>query len=301
MNPDVNTNGGRRAAEVTIRPVATVDEMSQLETVQRTLWPDDAQRVLPVPWMLAIARNGGLVLGAFDGERAVGFLVGFLGTDQPAGARPAMADLKHVSAQIGVLPSYQGQGVGFRLKLAQRDFVARQGVRLVTWTFDPLDSRHAYFNMRKLGAVTRRYLRDYDPAQGDAPADRIGAEWWVNSRRVERRLSGERAGLTLNYYASARVPILNPTTPGRDGFARPANVVAGVESLDHVVVLVEIPHNFPALRAADPALAGAWRHHVREVLEPVLAAGYISTDFVYENVEGRLRSFYVLSQGNATL
>jgi predicted GNAT superfamily acetyltransferase len=118
------------------------------------------------------------VLGAFEGECLVAFIFGFLGTDEAAPGRPALARLKHCSHQLGVLPDYQNQGIGYRLKLAQRDFVLKQGVRLVTWTYDPLESRNARLNIAKFGAVRRTCLREpYGVMTGalnaGVPADRL--------------------------------------------------------------------------------------------------------------------------------
>ena len=288
-------------SEITVRRVTRIDEMHQLEAIQREIWARDEHMIIHTHWMVALARNGGLVLGAFDDDRAIGLLIGFLGTDQPPGARPAMADLKHVSKRMGVLPAYQNAGVGFLLKVAQRDFVRRQGVRLVTWTFDPLRSRNAYLNMHKLGAVTRRYLRDYygelhDLQNDGVPSDRLAVEWWVTSKRVEQRLTGARGRLTLDGFLSANVPILNPTAPGAGGFAYPGEIA---DAGDSAIVLVEIPTNFADMLARDRGLAQAWREHGRAVFEPVFADGYIATDFLHEEVEGRRRSFYVLIQGDA--
>ncbi len=288
--------------EIVVRTVTDIEEMHQLEAVQREIWANDEHMIIHTHWMVALAHNGGLVLGAFDGERVVGFLVGFLGTDQPPGEGPALAGLKHVSKRMGVLPEYQDAGVGFKLKLAQRDLVRQQGLPLITWTFDPLRSRNAYFNLRKLGAVTHQYIRDYygelhDLQNSGAPTDRLVAEWWIKSRRVEQRLSGRRGGLALSDYIAAGAPLLNPTALGRDGFPHPSENMTSAGGLDRLIVLAEIPSDFGAILTHDAGLAQAWRAHARAVFERVFAAGYIATDFVHEEVDGRPRSFYALSYG----
>ncbi|MCZ7547294.1 MAG: GNAT family N-acetyltransferase [Anaerolineae bacterium] len=286
--------------DIEVRPVTTIEAMQQVEAVQRAIWSNDEHMVIHTHWMVALAHNGGLVLGAYDGDRMVGFLVGFLGLEQPIDSDLPGGKLKHVSKRMGVLPAYQNAGVGLKLKLAQRDLVRRQGVSLITWTFDPLRSRNAHFNLRKLGAVTHQYIRDYygelhDLQNGGAPTDRVIAEWWISTERVRQRLSGGRPGLTLQHFISAGAPLLNPTESGRDGLTRPGEKVMPVACTDRLVVLVEIPNDFGAILERDHGLASAWRTHARAVFEPTFAAGYIATDFVHEVVAGRPRSFYALS------
>lgn len=110
-----------------------------------------------------------------------------------------MANLKMVSQRMAVIPEYRGTGVGYELKLAQRRLAIQLGIRLITWTFDPLLSRNAHLNIRKLGAIGQVYYRDYY-GSGDSAlvklhsSDRLLAEWWVTSNRVEQRINGRRAG-----------------------------------------------------------------------------------------------------------
>src|SRR6185436_11873728 len=104
--------------------------------------------------------------------------LGFLGTTDGPASRPAMTRLKHCSHQLGVLPAYRDQDIGYRLKLAQRDWVNLQGVRLITWTYDPLESRNARLNIARLGAVCRTYRREpygvmEDTLNAGVPADRF--------------------------------------------------------------------------------------------------------------------------------
>ena len=56
------------------------------------------------------------------------------------------------SHMAGVLPEFRG-GLGYRLKLAQRERALAQGLDLIEWTFDPLQAMNAHFNFAKLGGV----------------------------------------------------------------------------------------------------------------------------------------------------
>jgi predicted GNAT superfamily acetyltransferase len=283
---------------ITVRPLTTIEEFHMAEDLQRAVWPGSEIEVVPLHLLSTVARNGGLVLGAFHGQRMVGFLFGFLGTDEAPLSRPALTRLKHCSHQLGVLPEYRSQQVGYQLKLAQRDFVSMQGVRLVTWTYDPLESRNARLNIAKLGAVCQRYTREVygdmdDGLNAGLPSDRFQVDWWVTSPRVKERMFGQRAPLVLDSFISAGATILNPTRTGPGGLPVPPERML---ALAGNLTLIEIPPDIQAIKAADRELALKWRMHTRELFEGAFASGYWVTDFFFEPLEGRLRSFYALSR-----
>jgi predicted GNAT superfamily acetyltransferase len=281
-----------------IRPLKTLEELKAVETLQRLTW-DDPSTVIYQHMLISLVRNGGLILGALRGEQLIGFAISYLGLEAPDSGRPAMANLKLVSQRMAVLPEYRDAGVGYALKLAQRRFAIEHGIRLITWTFDPLLSRNAHLNIRKLGAIGQLYYRDYY-GSSDSPlvklhsSDRLLAEWWVTSKRVEQRLNGERAALTLQQYLEGGAALLNPTGLSASGLPVPSE---GVETPHSALVLFEIPTDYDAIASYDVGLARAWRAHSREGLEQLINNGYAVTDFVRSAYEGRERSFYVLSYG----
>lgn len=286
-----------------IRPLETPEDMARLEALQDLIWPGSALDIVPAHLLLTLAHNGGLVLGAFEGGALVGFVLGFLGTDDSTPERPAMARLKHCSHQLGVHPEHRDRGLGEALKRAQRQHVLDQGLRLVTWTYDPLLSRNAYLNIRRLGAVCHTYRREIYGAMRDGlnagvPADRFVVDWWVTSRRVRERLEGGRPPLDLAHFLAAGARELNPATLDEAGQPRPAD---RSESPEGALALVEIPPDFQALREHDAGLALAWRVHSRALFEGCFAAGYMVTDFVHLRGRPAPRSFYVLAQGEASL
>ncbi len=282
-----------------VRPLTEIEEFHAVEALQREVWPGSELDVVPLHTLTTVAHNGGLVLGAYHADQLVGFLLGFLGTDEGPSDRPAMTRLKHCSHQLGVLPAYRSQNVGYQLKLAQRDFVSAQGVRLVTWTYDPLESRNARLNIAKLGAVCATYKRQVygemlDGLNAGLASDRFQVDWWLTSARVKERLFGQRASLVLESFTLAGAEILNPTSVGPEGLVRPAErVLPAAGSL----ALIEIPADFQAIKTQDLALARAWRAHSRALFEAAFAGGYWVTDFFFETVRGRPRSFYALSRG----
>jgi predicted GNAT superfamily acetyltransferase len=289
--------------KINIRPLINVEDVIQLERLQLEVWPGSETDVVPAHLMLAIARNGGLLLGAFDEAKLIGFVLGFLATDKESPNRPAMARLKHHSHMLGVHPEYRDQGIGFRLKVAQRDFVNKQGVRLVTWTYDPLQSRNAYLNIHRLGTVCRIYHREAYGEMRDTlnvgyPSDRFEVEWWITSTRVKTRLEGKRQALDLANFLGAGAVKINPAQLGKDNLLQPAMETIPITER---ILLIEIPPDIIELKEKDPGLAQSWRIQTRSLFEEVFKKGYLVTDFVYLKEERFPRSYYILSYGEGTL
>lgn len=281
-----------------IRPLRTLADLRPAVELQKTYWGDDIESIVPAQVMFSLANHGGHVLGAFDGDKLIGVLIGFLGTNPEDTGRPAMANLQLVSKRMVVLDEYRGHGVGYRLKLRQRELAIAAGVRLVTWTYDPLLASNAHLNIRKLGAVCPTYFQDYygtEDAGGLATlgsSDRLAVEWWVTNRRVEERLHGSRSDLSLSHYMQANTPIVNPTTVTSDGAVLPAS---GASVSVGSLALLEIPLNFRQLVTDNPTLAMTWRNHTRELFQTMFQRGFVATDFLRESLEGRERAFYLLS------
>jgi predicted GNAT superfamily acetyltransferase len=244
---------------------------------------------------VAIARNGGIALGAFAGDEMIGFVFGILGTSRRFGPEaPATVKLKHHSHMLAVLPEWRSEGVGYALKVAQGEAARAQGLRLMTWTYDPLESHNALLNMSKLGAVCDTYYRDYygqmrDVLNAGLPSDRFQVDWYIDSQRVATRLSGQRGRLEREHFTRAGTVLLNPAQLDA-ALPRPSENVA---ELKGDLALVEIPSDFQSLKRADEALALAWRMQTREIFERAFGRGYLVTDFVFEPTPGR--GFYVLT------
>jgi predicted GNAT superfamily acetyltransferase len=284
---------------IQIKPLLALAEMKPAVELQKTYWGDDLESVVPAHMLFSLANNGGHALAAFDGDKLVGLLIGFLGTNVEEAHRPAMANLQIVSKRMVVLPAYRGQGIGYRLKLAQRDLAIKQGIRLVVWTFDPLLATNAHLNVRKLGGISYRYLEDYYGVSGEGglarlgSSDRLQIEWWVTSRRVEERINGKRGDLNLKQYLDADTPIVNMPLWQGDGLPSPGETIlypAGT------LALVEIPADYETLAQQNTSLAEAWRAHIRQIFRQMFARGFVVTDFLRQDFEGHDRAFYLLSQ-----
>lgn len=281
-------------SDVVIRRLETVEEFRLAEEVQREIWGmQDATEVVPSHLLLTAQKNGGLVLGAFDGDRMVGYLFGFLGRTEEG--KP-----KHCSHQMGVLAPYRGQGIGEALKARQRKFVMQQGLDLVTWTYDPLESVNAHLNIAKLGAICRTYLRNvYGELQDELnvglPTDRFQVEWWVHSPRVASRFSGKvpSPSRELDEVLAGGGRVVNEVHFDATGLPEPV----AWEPVQAPVVLVEIPANVQQIKAQNMNLARDWRFLTRAIFETYFDDGYTVVDFITRVEDGRRRSFYALEPG----
>jgi predicted GNAT superfamily acetyltransferase len=229
----------------------------------------------------------------------IGCVFGFIGTreGQYGPEAPAQVRLKHCSHQLGVLPEWQNRGIGYALKLAQREAVRAQALRLITWTFDPLESRNATLNVTKLGAVCNTYFVNLygdlrDDLNRGLPTDRFQVDWWIASKRVETRLTSGRPPLTRDLYQQVDTPLMNAATFDTRGLPRPAE---SVRAIGGDRALVEIPALFQDVKRLDPGLALAWRIHTRDIFQAAFASGYTVTDMLYER-DAAPRAFYVVTR-----
>jgi predicted GNAT superfamily acetyltransferase len=168
---------------VRIRALTRHSEFAEAVELQRAIWNFADIDVLPVRLFVVAANVGGQTLGAFEGRRMVGFLLAI------PGVKPDGKAYLH-SHMTGVLPEYQGAGVGRMLKMAQKEDALARGFRLIEWTFDPFNARNAYFNLEVLGAVVTGYVRNAygtttSPLHRGLPTDRCVAQWWI--RQQHRR------------------------------------------------------------------------------------------------------------------
>ena len=283
-----------------IRILETMEEMSAVEALQREVWPGSETDVVPAHLLITVVHNGGVVIGGFVADKLVGFVFGFPGLEfTPDGPRP-----KHCSHMAGVLPGHRDSGIGFALKRAQWQMVRHQSLDHITWTYDPLLSRNAYLNIARLGAVCSTYRRsEYgdmrDELNAGLPSDRFQVDWWINTKRVERRLGKHaRPTLKLNHLTRVGVRPFYTLETGIGNFVRPPE---HVPPLDVQLLAAEVPPDFMALKAADFSLARDWRFFTREFFETAFAKGFIVTDFVFDRGEDIPRSFYILVDGESTL
>src|SRR5580704_9845796 len=169
------------SADIVIRKCERLEEYHRCVDLQREIWGEAELEVEPATMFVVAAHTGGQVLGAFDGDKLVGYTLAVVGL---RGATPYFH-----SHMTGVQSEYRDRGVGRMLKLFQRDEALGRGIRLIEWTFDPLELRNAHFNLNRLGAICREYQPNLygmttSPLHRGLATDRLLAEWHLDSARV---------------------------------------------------------------------------------------------------------------------
>jgi predicted GNAT superfamily acetyltransferase len=171
---------------IVIRNSHDLDELRAAVALQKEVWNFTDAELIPLRLFVVAEKVGGQVIGAFEGNDMVGFALAVPGV---RGGHPYLH-----SHMLAVHKDFRNGGLGRRIKLFQREEALARGLELIEWTFDPLEIKNAYLNIERLGAIARRYtINQYgitsSPLQGGLPTDRLIAEWWVKSKRVESLLS----------------------------------------------------------------------------------------------------------------
>ena len=247
------------SAGVTVRALASLDELSRVDGLFAAVWGSTGQQVaMPVNLLRALIHSGSYVAGAFRGDDLVGAAVAFLGE------RHGEAELhSHVA---GVARGWQGRGVGYALKLHQRDWAVARRIRWIEWTYDPLVRKNGFFNLVKLGARAVAYYPNFygvmeDELNGSDETDRCLIRWDVG-------------GSPCTDVARDRPDPQRVLTTGSDG----APVIEGpVRPGSDVPLLCQVPPDVVAMRRVDPELAGEWRLALRATMGRAMEAGYVAT------------------------
>jgi predicted GNAT superfamily acetyltransferase len=249
-----------RSAGVSVRELANLAELDEMVELLSSIWGRSANPPVTIELLRALSKAGNYVAGAFDGEQLVGACVGFF----HAPAEDALHS--HIA---GVSPAAVGRSVGFALKLHQRAWALLRGVSEIAWTFDPLVSRNAYFNLVKLAARPVEYLPNFygpmlDTINGDDDSDRLLVRWQLRDPAVAlASAGGSVAAVGADELAAGAVVALGTAA---DGTPVPGR-------LDGATSLVAVPREIELLRGSDPALAQRWRVAVRDALAQLVGDG----------------------------
>lgn len=258
----------RVAADAHVR-VASARDLEGLATaaaVVDEVWrPRPEDRPISVGLLRAMTHVGNYCSIAYAEGRPVGVCIGFFGLE---------GELTLHSHITGVVPGHAGRHVGRALKLDQRAWALEHGVGTITWTYDPLIRRNAYFNVRRLGALPVGYLADFygdmtDSINVGQHTDRLVVEWPLQSERVVRLSRGDTAD-ELGGHAMPAAILLDVDADNGGPMRRPVEEAG--------TALVQIPEDIEQLRARDPGLAREWRLAVRDVLGSRLSTGWRVVD-----------------------
>jgi predicted GNAT superfamily acetyltransferase len=285
---------------ITIRPVTELREVAAVEELQRTVWGmQNDSGLVPNHVLITAAHHGGVLLGAFTPQdEMVGFVFGFLGTVNDERIAWMGTPYMHCSHMLAVLPEYRRQAVAYQLKCAQRDMLLVQGLKLTTWTFDPLLGINAWLNIARLGGIVRTYLPNLygnlrEALNAGLPTDRFEVEWWIDSERVQRHLNMPNACPELDAWRKAGAVQINSILVRGDGLRVPDG---WQPSTRHNQLIVEIPADFQSLRQADLDVAYQWRMHSREIFLWAFNNKYVIAWINSEGQGSERRTFYILTR-----
>ncbi len=283
------------AQQIVIRDLKSIDDLSQLKALEKEVWGMADDDTLPLTVAIALKASGNIFVGAFDKDKdkdkLVGFAFGFLGREH--------GQTTIHSHMLAVLEGYRHLDLGARLKQAQRERALAMGVREMTWTFDPLQSRNAHFNFSKLGVVSDAYKVDfYGPETSSMlhrnGTDRLWVRWILNSRRVRDRLAGKNARVETLDALRLLAPLVRFDPNGKPARADLA------ESLARQRVSIEIPGDILEVERAGMELAREWRDATRWAFREAMKAGFVVAEFC-RSIRGQQGpGAYLLQQGTVS-
>jgi predicted GNAT superfamily acetyltransferase len=284
MSNTKNTTGTK------LRDLKTLDDFRQVVNLEKEIWGVGYDDVVCVPILAVTVKRGGVLIGAFERDRMVGFVYSL----------PGIKDGKAIqwSHMLGVIDEYRNAGLGRALKLEQRLRSIEVGCDLVEWTYDPMQALNAHLNFVKLGVVVEEYAIN---VYGDStshlhkgtPTDRFIAQWWIREPHVARRVESTTLAL-LRAQDAADAPVVNLTRRSE----QPHGGRLVCESYDLTRsdrrLWVEIPTGFTEMQIEDPQLALDWRMATREIFTTYFARGYRAVDFALDKPGGRGRYLLAL-------
>jgi len=256
---------------MTIRPLHTIDEFRQVLELEKAIWGyEDSDDAVGIPVFVITVKRGGILLGAFDGDRMIGFVY-------------SLAGLKHGrpmqwSHMLGVIEGYRATGIGRELKLEQRRLALEMGLDLMEWTYDPLVAVNAHLNFNRLGVVVEDYVLNVygdssSPLHRGTPTDRFIAQWWMRSPHVVARLGADAAPPP----PILDLPLANTVADNGSWLAcTGVDLTCGADAL-----AIAIPAGFNEMLEREPDLGHDWRMASRRLFGHYLGGGYRVTGFAF--------------------
>jgi predicted GNAT superfamily acetyltransferase len=255
---------------IVIRDLESFDDLCQVKAVEKEVWGMADDDSLPMTLAIACKAAGSIFVGAFDGDKLVGFAFGIFGREH--------GQTTIHSHMLAVLERYRQHDLGLKLKHAQRERALGLGIREMTWTYDPMQSRNAHFNFAKLGIVSDTYKVDfYGPETSSVlhrnGTDRLWVRWLLDSRRAGDRIAGKDTRAETLDALRHLAPLVSFNGDGRPARADLA------ESLGRQRVSIEIPGEILDVERSDMGLAREWRAATRWAFTEAIGAGFYVAEF----------------------
>lgn len=270
---------------LSIRSISSVEELIMVRDLEKVIWESDDP--VPIHQTVTAVKNGGVMIGAFVGERLIGFQYSFSGFD---GKRAYLC-----SHAMGLHPDFRVSGIGEKLKLAQRLEAIGKGYDLITWTYDPLETINGNLNIKKLGATCSQYIENCygdmtDILNVGVSSDRFQVEWKITSDRVISNLENYR--MKQHHYTDASQLI--HVELDEQGFPIPLNVDVSLDQVDGTL-LVAVPSAFQKIKEHDLNKAIHWRMQTRGIFSHYFRKGWEVVDFIKNDATASVH-YYVLQK-----
>lgn len=279
------------SAQIHIRDLESFDDLLQVRAVEKEVWGMTEEDSLPMTLAIACKAAGCIFVGAFEGAKMVGFAFGIFGREH--------GQITIHSHMLAVLAGYRQHDLSLKLKQAQRERALALGIREMTWTYDPLQSRNAHLNFAKLGIVSDTYKVDfYGPETSSVlhqnGTDRLWVRWLLDSRRTRERMSGKDRRVETLDALRLLAPLVSFNGDGRPTRANLA------EALGRQRLSIEIPGEILEVERADMGLAREWREATRWAFTAAIGAGFYVAEFC-RSIRGQQGpGAYLLERGSVS-
>jgi predicted GNAT superfamily acetyltransferase len=247
--------------------IVDIDDVNRVVDLQKRIWGPDV--ITTLPQLIAAVHNGGVIIGAYDDEKIIGFCYGF-----PCFKNDQIYLCSHMA---GIDPNYRNLGIGNQLKFKQRDWALEYGYRKIIWTFDPLESRNAYLNLYKLGGYVRTYIENYygsmnDPLNQSLPSDRFLVEWDIDSDKTNQNIQEQSQEIEIRqtYKSLVQYEVEDQLITS----------IKGIELGSENGYLVPVPKDIHLVKSKNIELAKKWRHELRKIFQESFSKGYKAVSLI---------------------
>jgi predicted GNAT superfamily acetyltransferase len=263
-------SGSITQSAITIRDLETISDIEPMLRLEKQVWGLEDADVTPLTLAVALKAAGSILFGAYEGRELVGFALAF-----PSFEHGRIGFHSHM---LAVRPSHREFGLGYRLKLAQRERALAMGITDMTWTFDPLRSLNAHLNFSKLGVISDSYRVDFYGPQTSSHlhtngTDRLWVTWHMADSRVQQRLNGKDGSAEVLDALKHLEPLVR-----FNGDGKPAEGDLAI-LLSRQRIAIEIPRDMDRIEQTDKELARQWRLVTRRAFTEALHAGFVVKEF----------------------